>query len=130
MWNLFSLYQTRWQAGNQRLRFVPILRRCSAVSAILSLCWLIGCSNSPYPPGQTAKPILFLAISEDPKTFDPSIGYDVGTALIIDCIYPSFFKYHYLKRDPYVLELSLGAEEPKREKKMVTIKQEDGKQVR
>ncbi|MCW3098206.1 MAG: ABC-type oligopeptide transport system,periplasmic component, partial [Chthonomonadaceae bacterium] len=31
---------------------------------------------------------------------------------IVDPIYPAFLQYHYLKRDPFTLELGLGAEMP------------------
>jgi ABC-type oligopeptide transport system substrate-binding subunit len=69
-----------------------------------------GCGNNPYPPGESAGPVLYRALGEDPKTLDPSVAYVVTESEICDVIYPSFFQYHYLKRDPYVLELALGAE--------------------
>jgi len=91
----------------------------------LLLLTLTGCNNNPYPAGETAQSIIYSAISDDPKTLDPSIGYDVASSSIIDNIYPSYMQYNYLKRDPFVVELSLGAEEPKRERVAVTIT-EDG----
>lgn len=75
---------------------------------------LVGCSNNPYPPGETARPILFRSLDDDPRTLDPSVAYTTTESSIMDVIYPSFYQYHYLKRDPYVLELALGAEEPRR----------------
>jgi oligopeptide transport system substrate-binding protein len=82
---------------------------------------LAGCSNNPYPTGQTSRPILYRALADDPKTLDPSITYTVDEASVIDNIYPSFFQYQYLKRNPFVLELSLGAEEPRREPYRYTV---------
>lgn len=76
---------------------------------------LAGCSNSPYPPGETAQPVLYRAMSDDPRSLDPSFSYTVTEARILDLICPSFFRYHYLKR-PVELELCLGAEMPKRER--------------
>jgi ABC-type transport system substrate-binding protein len=89
---------------------------------------LAGCSNNPYPPGDTAKPILYLALGDDPRTLDPSVSYTVGEARIVDVIYSTFYRYHFLKRDPFVLELNLGAEEPKREPYTYTS-QENGRPV-
>ncbi|MBW3623629.1 MAG: hypothetical protein KY468_09515 [Armatimonadetes bacterium] len=81
---------------------------------------LAGCSNNPYPPGQAARPVIYRTMPEDPRSLDPSFAYTVSEAQIVDLIYPSFYRYHYLKRDPFVLELNLGAEEPKREPHVVT----------
>ena len=69
---------------------------------------LTGCSNNPYLDGETAQPILYRNIPDDPKTFDPSIAYDVAAAEVIDPIYASYLQYNYLKRNPFVLELGLG----------------------
>src|SRR5579871_5829192 len=79
-----------------------------------------GCGNNPYPPGEAAGKVLYISLADDPKTLDPSVAYDVGTAAVIDVLYPAYFQYHYLKRDPFVLELGLGAEEPKRESYTLT----------
>src|SRR5262249_20971832 len=95
---------------------------------VLLLLTLTGCNNNPYPAGETAQSIIYSAISDDPKTLDPSIGYDVASSNIIDNIYPSYMQYNYLKRDPFVVELSLGAAEPKRERVDVTIT-EDGQTI-
>ena len=69
----------------------------------------------------SARPVLYRRIDDDPRTLDPSVSYTVTEAGIIDLIYPSFFQYHYLKREPFVLQLALGAEEPKREPYPVTV---------
>jgi ABC-type transport system substrate-binding protein len=52
----------------------------------------------------------------------------VDEASVTDLIYPSYFRYHYLKRDPFVLELNLGAKEPVRAP--YTFQDKDGKTVR
>ncbi len=77
---------------------------------------LSGCGNNPYPIGESATPVIYRVLADDPKTLDPSIAYDVPSANVIDVIYPGYLQYHYLKRDPFVLDLGLGAEEPRREK--------------
>ncbi|HVK05395.1 MAG TPA: ABC transporter substrate-binding protein [Armatimonadaceae bacterium] len=86
-----------------------------------------GCSNNPYPPGESAGNVLYRTLSDDPKSLDPSFSYTVDEAYIVDLIYPSFYKYHYLKRDPFELELNIGAKEPLREKLPVTVTGPDGK---
>jgi oligopeptide transport system substrate-binding protein len=77
----------------------------------LTVYALAGCNN-PYPAGETARPIVYTALGEDPKTLDPAVCYDTGCAAIVDPIYPAFLQYHYLKRDPFTLEVALGAEMP------------------
>ncbi len=72
----------------------------------------IGCSNDPYPPHETAGSVLYFTTSEL-KTLDPTVSYDAGSASVIDCIYPSYFHYHFLKQQPTAtLELALGATMP------------------
>lgn len=75
---------------------------------------LTGCNNNPYPAGETAQPVLYLSLADDPKTLDPSIGYDIASGSIIDPIYPAYFEYNYLKRNPFELDLAVGAVPPKR----------------
>jgi len=104
--------------------------RSLAIGAMVLLAPILaGCSNDPYPAGESARSVIYRVLSEDPKTLDPSIAYDVASANVIDVIFPSYLQYHYLKRDPFVLELGLGAEEPKREKWPVTV-MEKGKSVK
>lgn len=82
-----------------------------AVTGILALA---GCANNPYPPGQSAHSVIYTTMADDPRTLDPTVSYTVNEGAVVDVIYPSFFKYHYLKR-PFELELELGAETPRRE---------------
>ena len=67
-----------------------IRERFPVILTVLLLVALTGCNNSPYPAGETAQAIIYSAISDDPKTLDPSIGYDVASGSIIDNIYPSY----------------------------------------
>lgn len=85
-----------------------------AAATLLMLALLTGCNNNPYPPGESATNVLYTTLSDDPKSLDPSVSYTVDEARITDLVYPSFFRYHYLKTDPFVLELNLGAKEPVR----------------
>ncbi len=86
---------------------------CLGIAAI-SFFLLSGCTNNPYPEEELDKPTLQVALLDDPKTMDPTTAGDSVSSNVIDVIFPSFYKYHYLKRKPLVLELGLGAELPKR----------------
>lgn len=114
-----------WSFTARSIRGSGNTRRYAAQAALFALALLApaltGCGNNPYPAGESARSIVYRVLTEDPKTFDPSIAYDVDSANVIDVIYPSYLQYHYLKRDPFVLELALGAEEPKREKWPVQV---------
>jgi ABC-type transport system substrate-binding protein len=81
------------------------------VAAALAACVLTGCNN-PYPAGETARPIVYTSLTEDPSSLDPTKCYDGGCGPAVAPIYPAFLQYHYLKRDPFVLEPGLGAELP------------------
>lgn len=113
--------------------FQPVssLRRVSRHASVLSglavaLAFsLTGCSNNPYLAGETAEPILYRNITDDPKTFDPSIAYDVAAAEVIDPIYASYLQYNYLKRNPFVLELGLGAAMPEAQPYTYTATEKD-----
>ncbi len=98
------------------------------VALVVLAPFLAGCSNNPYPAGETATSVIYRVLAQDPRSLDPAIAYDVASANVIDTIYPSYLQYHYLKRDPFVLELGLGAEEPKREKWPIKVT-EKGKTV-
>lgn len=111
-----------------------ILRLCNSVrfAAVHALAILVfagvliglsGCGNNPYPSGSTAISTLYRAIGDDPKTLDPTVSYVSEEAYIVDLIYPCYFRYHYLKRDPFVLELNFGAEQPRREPYPYTVKE-------
>ncbi len=115
-------------ASQSRRLCIPCARLLLLALLALLVILLSGCSNNPYPPGQTARPILYRALGDDPRTLDPSVSYTITEANIVDLIYPTYFRYHYLKRDPFVLELALGAEQPKREPYLYT-ETENGRKV-
>ena len=95
--------------------------RLLGILALVGAALLLpGCSNNPYPPGETRGNVIYRRLDDDPRFLDPSVAYVITEAQIIDVIYPSFFRYHYLKRNPYVLELLLGAEMPTRKATPVT----------
>ena len=73
---------------------------------------LTGCSNNPYSLSQSHKSVLYLTLSQDVKTLDPSVAYDVDSESLTDLIYSSYFRYDYLKRNPFQLDLCLGASMP------------------
>ena len=102
-------------------------RRASLLSGLAAalILSLTGCSNNPYREGETAEPILYRNIADDPKTFDPSIAYDVAAAEVIDPIYASYLQYNYLKRNPFVLELGLGAAMPEAKPYTYTATEKD-----
>ena len=100
--------------------FRRFLRSASRGIALLPvvLCPLLalsGCGNNPYPESEHRGDMIYLTLSDDPRTLDPSRCYLVTDGQVVSAIYESFFQYHYLKRDPFVLQLALGAEMPKRE---------------
>lgn len=103
-------------------------RLAALITLAAGLGLAAGCSNNPYPPGETARSVLYRAMGDDPRTLDPTVSYTVSEARIVDVIYPAYFQYHYLKRNPYVLELALGAEEPRRAPYPYTVTQ-NGKTV-
>ncbi len=85
-----------------------------------------GCGNNPYPPGESDQAVLYRVLGDDPKTLDPSVTYTVDESQVADLVYPSFYRYNYLKRDPYLLEPNLGAEEPTRDPVTLTVKDDKG----
>ncbi len=99
----------------------------AAALAALALMGASGCGNNPYPPGESASNTLYRVLGDDPKSLDPSFSYTVDEAYVCDLIYPSFYKYQYLKREPFELELNIGAKEPVREPFDVQVKDKDGK---
>lgn len=91
------------------------------------LLLVTGCNN-PYSSEGVASNTLYLALSDDPSSMDPHNSYDVPSATVIDVIFPSYYRYHYLKQKPFQLELNLGANEPKREKNIpVVVTSKDAK---
>ncbi|MFN3649026.1 MAG: ABC transporter substrate-binding protein [Armatimonadota bacterium] len=77
---------------------------------------LAGCGNNPYPTAEHREAFVYSYLSDDPKTLDPTEVYNVTDGAVANAIYVSYYQYHYLKRDPFELELALGAAEPVREK--------------
>lgn len=75
---------------------------------------LVGCSNNPYPPGDSNRSVYYGSIGEDPKSLDPAVAYDTLSATILDPICESLYQYAYLKR-PYQVEPALAAGMPERE---------------
>jgi ABC-type transport system substrate-binding protein len=127
---MFKRRYPRSKRGNNKHK--EILSRCLIVLMrrlpVLALCFgllafgLPGCSNNPYPPGETAHSVLYRVLADDPRSLDPTFSYTIDESTIVSLIYPSYFRYHYLKRDPFVLELNLGAAPPKREPYVYTEK--------
>lgn len=89
------------------------LRR-AVLPALLAL-GLAGCANAPYSIERERSNVRFLTTGE-PRSFDSSFTYNAGDGPIVALINPSFYKYKYLKRNPYQLELNIGAELPTVEK--------------
>jgi len=100
------------------------------ISALLVLLCLVlsGCSNNPYPSGESAKPIRYRVLADQIRHMDPVNAYRVDEGEVIDNIYSSYFKYDYLKRAPFVLDLNLGGADPIRKPYPVTVT-EKGKPV-
>lgn len=84
-----------------------------------------GCGNDPYPAAERREALIYAAIGDDPKTLDPSFVYNITDGLVANAVYSCYFQYDYLKRDPFVLCLALGAEMPRRER--IQVKGSDGK---
>jgi oligopeptide transport system substrate-binding protein len=112
-----------------KLTITRVPCRIALLMATLALaaCALAGCNN-PYPPGETARPIVYTALGDDPSSLDPTKCYDGGCGPAVAPIYPAFLQYNYLKRDPFVLEPGLGAEMPTVAPYPITT-QEKGKTV-
>lgn len=82
---------------------------------LVVLFGIVGCSNNPYPPGDTARNTVYAVQNYDIVTLDPTVCYSANEPAIMDNIYESFYKYDHLKQNPvYQLDLALGAEEPTR----------------
>ncbi|HZT42580.1 MAG TPA: ABC transporter substrate-binding protein [Chthonomonadaceae bacterium] len=90
---------------------------------------LPGCSDNPYPPGESAGNVLYTSLLDDPKTLDPTIAYSAEDDVVICLLYSSYFHYNFLKRDPFVLEPDLGATMPRQETTFYAV-QEKGRSVR
>lgn len=85
-------------------------------ATLLLACLLVtGCSDNPYPPGETSKDIRYFVLTGMLKHMDPVVAYFVDEGAVIDNVYTEFYKYDQLKRNPLALDLSLGASEATRE---------------
>ena len=129
-WSLFSPRHNRYfrPAPVTSPHRAPLRRAVPTLFALAALSLsFAGCSNNPYPAEDDKLAVAYKTLADDIKTMDPSVAYYVEESTVISNIYPSFYQYHYLKRDPYVLELSLGAEEPKREKFPIRVEETDEK---
>jgi ABC-type transport system substrate-binding protein len=73
----------------------------------------LGCTNNPYPPGESDKKILYQNFSDPPKTLDPAVAYTTTEHMITGKVHDTLLEYHYLKR-PYELipGLAVGVPEP------------------
>ncbi len=59
--------------------------------------------NSPYPPKQAGKNILYSSFSARPKHLDPAQSYSSNEVVFTGQIYEPPLQYHFLRR-PYELE--------------------------
>ena len=74
----------------------------------------IGCTNNPYPAGESKRNVHYLNFGEDPKSLDPTFSFTTVESNVLDVITPSYFRYHYLQQNPVRLVLNLGTKEPTR----------------
>src|SRR5437764_580868 len=95
-----------------RLRLARLSLAGVVVAASLALA---GCGNSPYQATEAGKSILYLRLEEEPKSLDPTYSYYDYEGVVLDLIQTAFLQFHYLKRDPLVLEPAVGVEMPRRE---------------
>ncbi len=95
------------------LRPWPAVRSCLlALSATLAL---VGCGNAPYPAEKERSKVRIVG-GANITSFDPTVSYNAGDGPLIALVYPSFYRYKWLKRNPYELELNFGAAMPTVEK--------------
>ena len=76
----------------------------SRLVALMLVCVLAACSNSPHPLGAELDNTLFNGFAErSPRYLDPTSSYSVPETPYVYQIYEPPYRYHYLKR-PYTLE--------------------------
>jgi oligopeptide transport system substrate-binding protein len=96
----------------------PIRRACGSLAwmTVVFAAALGGCSdrpwNSPYPPAQAGKNILYSSFSERPKHLDPAQSYSSNEVVFTAQIYEPPLQYHFLKR-PYQLQPLSAASMPR-----------------
>ena len=76
---------------------------------------MAGCGNLPYPEAKERTKTRIVA-GGNILSFDPSVSYNAGDGPLIALVYPSFYRYKWLKRTPYELETNFGAAMPTMEK--------------
>jgi ABC-type transport system substrate-binding protein len=73
------------------------------LGALLALCAVGGCDNSPWPQGAASSNTLYTAMRENtPRHLDPTASYWNPDTLVTYQVYEPPYGYHYLKR-PYEL---------------------------
>lgn len=102
-------------AGRPGRAAVFALRAPTLAFALFALGAVTGCSNNPNRADWNREPTYFSAFGSEPQSFDPSVSYNAGDAVIMDPVYPSYFRYNFLKQSPWELELNVGLEAPRRE---------------
>lgn len=73
-----------------------------------------GCSNNPNPTDWNREETYFAWYRVEPTSFDPSVSYNVPDAEVMDSVYPSYFRFNFLKQKPWELNLDVGLVEPTR----------------
>jgi ABC-type transport system substrate-binding protein len=102
------------------LQFELTKRRATrAALVIVALATLSGCANVPYPKELDAGKTYFKALTSEPTSLDPSFTYNANDDPIVCMMFPSYYRFHYLRRNPYKLELNIGTQEATREKLLV-----------
>jgi ABC-type transport system substrate-binding protein len=92
--------------------------------ALVLMSLLAACDgpvNSPLPPGEAGRNVLFSAFEERPKHLDPARSYSENEVVFTGQIYEPPLQYHYLKR-PYELEPLTATAMPR-----VTLHAADGR---
>jgi hypothetical protein len=50
-------------------------------------CLVLSCSNSPYPPEDPSKQILYTSFVEAPRTLDPATAYTTSAHAVTGSVY-------------------------------------------
>ena len=89
------------------LLIIPAYRALERTVIVLAALLVAGCSdqpwNSPYPPQQAGRNILYSSFNERPNHLDPAQSYSSNEVVFTGQIYEPPLQYHFLKR-PYQLE--------------------------
>ena len=90
-----------------QLLIIPAYRALERTVIVLAALLVAGCSgqpwNSPYPPQQAGRNILYSSFNERPNHLDPAQSYSSNEVVFTGQIYEPPLQYHFLKR-PYRLE--------------------------